>query len=213
MTAPLDPGTLRALIEMVQKNQKRNFNSERLEIANIWHDRALWLQGLLDAQKDAKLSREDADALENELRRLEADPNVSKMELRLFLQCPMPCGHAAGNLLTCSDPPYGCVVCGEAGNSKLDALPKEPPAVIQPDPPERAYRMERVEITHEPDGEVRTDFVDSSKPAPAIPGYLAEASQEWKRNAGLFHLNVSWEKALAAAIDRAREGGDGNEKQ
>ncbi len=51
--------------------------------------------------------------IENEIRRLEADPFVTKEELRLFLQHSMPCGHAAGNLLTCSELPYGCVICGE----------------------------------------------------------------------------------------------------
>jgi hypothetical protein len=59
-----------------------------------------------------RLTREQAEAIEDELRRLEADPAVSKTELRLFLQHPMPCGHATGNLLTCPDPPFGCVICG-----------------------------------------------------------------------------------------------------
>ena len=57
------------------------------------------------------LTEEQADAVEAELRHLEADPSVSKTELRLFLQHPMPCGHAAGNLLACPDPPFGCVIC------------------------------------------------------------------------------------------------------
>ena len=59
---------------------------------------------------DAAL-RERADAIEAELRRLEIDPTVTKEELRLFLQSPMGCGHAVGNLLTCPDPPFGCCVC------------------------------------------------------------------------------------------------------
>ena len=64
----------------------------------------------------ARLTERQADEVEAELRRLEADPAVSKAQLRLFLQCPMPCGHAAGNLLTCPNPPFGCVVC----NSERD---------------------------------------------------------------------------------------------
>jgi hypothetical protein len=60
-----------------------------------------------------KLTMEQADAIESEMREMEADPNVDKHALRLFLQFPMPCGHAAGNLLTCDSPPFGCVICGE----------------------------------------------------------------------------------------------------
>ena len=60
-----------------------------------------------------KLTNKQADEIEAEIRRLEDDPTVTKTELRLYLQHPMPCGHAAGNLLTCSEPPYGCVICGE----------------------------------------------------------------------------------------------------
>lgn len=61
----------------------------------------------------SRLTRAQADEVEAELRRLESDPETSKRALRLFLQSPMPCGHATGNLLTCADPPYGCVICGE----------------------------------------------------------------------------------------------------
>lgn len=60
-----------------------------------------------------KLTRQQADKIEKEMRKLETDPKVTKTELRLFLQHSMPCGHAAGNLLTCQDPPYGCVICEE----------------------------------------------------------------------------------------------------
>ena len=59
------------------------------------------------------LSEEQADQVEAEMRRLEADPEVSKRALRLYMQSPMPCGHAVGNLLTCDKPPIGCVICGE----------------------------------------------------------------------------------------------------
>jgi hypothetical protein len=59
-----------------------------------------------------RLTLAQAEAAEAELRALEADPAVSKAALRLFLQAPMPCGHAAGNLLTCPTPPFGCVICG-----------------------------------------------------------------------------------------------------
>ena len=57
------------------------------------------------------LNLEDAEKIENEMRRLEDDPSVTKRELRLFMQSLMPCSHAVTNLLTCSDPPYGCVEC------------------------------------------------------------------------------------------------------
>jgi len=60
-----------------------------------------------------KLTKKQADEIEEEMRKMEVDPGVSKRALRLFMQFPMPCGHAAGNLLTCSNPPYGCVICGE----------------------------------------------------------------------------------------------------
>jgi len=64
-------------------------------------------------EKHRCLTRVQADKIETELRRLESDADVTKTELRLFLQHPMPCGHAAGNLLICPDPPYRCVICGE----------------------------------------------------------------------------------------------------
>jgi hypothetical protein len=57
------------------------------------------------------LTEEQAEMVEQEMRRLESDPQASKAALRLFMQHPMPCGHAAGNLLTCDRPPFGCVIC------------------------------------------------------------------------------------------------------
>ena len=77
-----------------------------------------------------RLTRADADEVEAELRRLEMDHLVTKRQLRLFMQSCMPCGHAVGNLLTCPDPPYGCVICGEAGeltkpDPKLDVVLRE----------------------------------------------------------------------------------------
>lgn len=57
------------------------------------------------------MSTDQADTIEAEMRRLENDPTVDKHALRLFMQSPMPCGHAVGNLLTCPDPPFGCAVC------------------------------------------------------------------------------------------------------
>jgi hypothetical protein len=62
-------------------------------------------------EKELALTEQQAKQVEAELRRLEADPLVTKTELRLFLQSPMPCGHAVGNLLTCDSPPFGCVIC------------------------------------------------------------------------------------------------------
>lgn len=58
-----------------------------------------------------RLIREQADDVEAEMRALEANPATTVHQMRLFMQHPMPCGHAAGNLLTCDEPPYGCVVC------------------------------------------------------------------------------------------------------
>lgn len=58
-----------------------------------------------------RLTKKQADIIEEKMRQLETDPTVSKRELRLFMQLPMPCGHATGNLLTCDKPPSGCVKC------------------------------------------------------------------------------------------------------
>ena len=60
-----------------------------------------------------KLTKEQADIVETEIHRLEEDPNVTKRELRLFMQFPMPCGHMPGHLLTCEEPPFGCAACNE----------------------------------------------------------------------------------------------------
>ena len=60
-----------------------------------------------------RLTMRQAEEIEDEMRRVENDPSVTKHAMRLFMQLPMPCGHATGNLLTCEDPPYGCVICGE----------------------------------------------------------------------------------------------------
>lgn len=59
----------------------------------------------------AKLTLKQAEKAEKEMRKMERDPNISKRELRLFMQSLMPCGHIHSNLLTCPDPPWGCVVC------------------------------------------------------------------------------------------------------
>lgn len=79
------------------------------------------------------LTEEQADDIEDEMRRLENDPAVSKRELRLFMQHHMPCGHSTGNLLTCSDPPFGCVICGEVDADVLLALRSKGPYFISPD--------------------------------------------------------------------------------
>lgn len=60
------------------------------------------------------------DKIETEMRMLEADPNISKNQFRLFLQSPMPCGHAVANLLTCSEPPFGCVICNTGDAPKAE---------------------------------------------------------------------------------------------
>jgi hypothetical protein len=69
-----------------------------------------------------RLTKQQADKIEEEMRRMESDPTVAKTELRLFMQLPMPCGHATGNLLTCDKPPFGCVICArqDSPNEKLN---------------------------------------------------------------------------------------------
>ncbi len=62
------------------------------------------------------LTKQQAVEAEKEMRRLEESPEVSKKELRLFMQSLMPCGHIHSNLLTCPDPPYGCVACSKRWN-------------------------------------------------------------------------------------------------
>ncbi len=62
------------------------------------------------------LTKTQAVAAENKMRELEESPSVSKLELRLFMQSLMPCGHIHANLLTCPDPPYGCVACSKLYN-------------------------------------------------------------------------------------------------
>ena len=66
------------------------------------------------------LTREEAETVELALERLEQDSSVTKTELRLFLQSAMPCGHAVGNLLTCEEPPYGCVVCNTIASQRAE---------------------------------------------------------------------------------------------
>ncbi len=76
--------------------------------------------------RERKLTRKQADEIEAETRRLEANPTVDKHAFRLYLESPMPCGHPVANLLMCEDPPYGCVICGppEEGDFKLDGEEK-----------------------------------------------------------------------------------------
>lgn len=68
-----------------------------------------------------RLTREEADAVEAEMRQLEGDPSTTLRAMRLFMQAPMPCGHAAGNLLTCPDPPFGCVICNGVTDREHEA--------------------------------------------------------------------------------------------
>lgn len=66
------------------------------------------------------LTEPEADQFEAELRRLEADVSVTKTAFRLFLQGRMPCGHPVHDLLTCPDPPFGCVTCNEIERLRAD---------------------------------------------------------------------------------------------
>lgn len=61
----------------------------------------------------AKLTMAQAEELEAKMRAIEADPELGKRAMRLFMQDRMPCGHWMSALLTCPDPPFGCVDCGE----------------------------------------------------------------------------------------------------
>jgi hypothetical protein len=61
-----------------------------------------------------QLTEAQASEVEDEMRQLLANPCVTKDAIRLFMQHPMPCGHAAGNLLMCDSPPFGCVICNDA---------------------------------------------------------------------------------------------------
>jgi hypothetical protein len=69
---------------------------------------------LIDSSRrqSPQLTKEQANAVEEEMQALESDPKVDKHALRLFMQSLMPCGHSVGNLLTCPYPPFGCVICG-----------------------------------------------------------------------------------------------------
>jgi hypothetical protein len=68
------------------------------------------------------LTLDEADAIETEMRRIQSNPRFSKEAMRLFMQAPMPCGHAAGNLMTCDREPFGCVICNSL------TAPSGPPA-------------------------------------------------------------------------------------
>lgn len=68
-------------------------------------------EGTREAAPRRPLTKVRAEEIEAEMRRLESDPTVSKRALRLFMQAPMDCGHATGELMTCADPPFGCAAC------------------------------------------------------------------------------------------------------
>jgi len=64
-----------------------------------------------EARHRPVLTVEQADAIEAEIRRAEADPAIDKHALRMLMQSTMPCGHAYGELMTCDSPPFGCAAC------------------------------------------------------------------------------------------------------
>lgn len=74
-----------------------------------------------------KLTKEQAERWEVEMRTIEKDPTMTKEAMRVFMQLPMECGHAVGNLLTCNDPPFGCAICieKEETQQKLEQLKKD----------------------------------------------------------------------------------------
>lgn len=61
----------------------------------------------------SRLTKSQADWWEAEMRQIEANPAFDKRAMRLFMQTQMECGHSVGSLLTCPDPPFGCVDSGE----------------------------------------------------------------------------------------------------
>lgn len=73
--------------------------------------RAVWGRASAQSGPILKLTEQQANEIETEMRALESDPAIDKHAMRLFMQHPMPCGHAAGNLMTCDKPPFGCVIC------------------------------------------------------------------------------------------------------
>lgn len=74
-----------------------------------------------------KLILEQVDVVEGKIRQLENDANVTKEQMRIFMQSPMPCGHAVGNLMTCATPPWGCVVCNRHDIVLLPFVEMAPP--------------------------------------------------------------------------------------
>lgn len=58
-----------------------------------------------------KLTEEQANKWEAEMRTIETDPDISKAAMRVFMQLPMECGHAVGNLMTGSTTPHRCAIC------------------------------------------------------------------------------------------------------
>ena len=82
------------------------------------------------------ITLDEANAIEAEIRRAEADPAVDKHALRLLMQSTMPCGHSYGDLMMCDAPPFGCAACAarvappapdalrEAGFTVLAAAPE-----------------------------------------------------------------------------------------
>ena len=72
------------------------------------------------------LTPEQAEAIEAEIRRAEADPSVDKHALRLLMQSAMPCGHSYGELMTCDSPPFGCAACQAPLRAPCRTGPKDP---------------------------------------------------------------------------------------
>lgn len=92
---------------------RENIYQQLVAVAFAERERLLALRKEASAPTKTRvtLSKEKADAVEAEMRRLESDPAAGKHELRLFMQSLMPCGHVVGNLLTCDAPPFGCLEC------------------------------------------------------------------------------------------------------
>ena len=91
-------------------------HAEFLEIRDYAYNRADYARTCLHREeKPCSPPTDEIDRLVAEMYRLESDPTVGKRELRLFMQLPMSCGHAFGNVMTCSIPgsPGGCAICGE----------------------------------------------------------------------------------------------------
>ena len=118
MTEPkVSEKAILGLLEKMWREFVAQYKDEDLETYKEELELYRALRSLITEQGRRRLSKEQADEIEAETHRLEADPTIDKHAFRLHLEHPMPCGHATANLLMCEEPPYGCVICGPPDES------------------------------------------------------------------------------------------------